>query len=129
MTYIYEKLDVWQKAMQFAGDIVDSLSTISNNDHLQVIITKTEGSAIDIAGAIAMGKSYSSKHDFARHLYQARGALYKTMTLLDLLKRKHVVTGDTFAGFDIQGNKLTAMLSALIKSIYAPKSDNGKQAS
>ncbi len=43
-----------------------------------------------------MGKSYSSKHDFARHLYQARGSLYQTMTQLDLLKRKGVITGDKF---------------------------------
>jgi four helix bundle protein len=129
MTYIYEKLDVWQKAMQFAGDVMESISMVSNKDHLQGILQKTECSAVEIAGTIAMGKSYSSKHDFAKHLYQARGALYKTLTLLDLLKRKHIITGDLFAEFDLQGNKLTAMLSALIKSIYTSRSDDGKQAS
>ena len=129
MTYIYEKLDVWQKAMQFAGDVMDSISMISSKDHHQKILQKTEGSAVDIAGAIAMGKSYSSKHDFARHLYQSRGALYKTMTLLELLKRKRLIAEDKFADFDTRGNQLTAMLTSLIKSIYAPKADNGKQSS
>jgi len=128
MTYIYEKLDVWQKAMQFASDVIDSISMINNNGYHQEILQKTEGSAAGIAGAIAMGKSYSSKHDFARHLYQARGSLYQTMTQLDLLKRKGVIANDKFTEFDTTGNQLTAMLTALIKSIYAPKSDNGKQA-
>jgi len=129
MSYIYEKLDVWQKAMQFAGDVIESVSRMSSKDHHQEVLQKAEGSAVNIAGAIAMGKSYSSKHDFARHLYQSRGSLYKTMTLLELLKRKHLITEEIFADFDNRGNQLTAMLTALIKSIYAPKSDNDKQPS
>ena len=129
MTYIYEKLDVWQKAMQFAGDVIDSVSMMNSKDYHQEVLEKTEGSAAGIAGAIAMGKSYSSKHDFARHLYHSRGALYETMTLLELLKRKRLVAEDKFADFDTRANQLTAMLTALIKSIYTPKSDNGKQSS
>lgn len=129
MTYIYEKLDVWQKAMQFAGDVIETLSMISSKDHHQEVLQKTEGSAAGIAGAIATGKSYSSKHDFARHLYQSRGALYQTMTLLELLKRKRLIAEDKFADFDTRANQLTAMLTALIKSIYTPKSDNGRQPS
>jgi len=128
MTYIYEKLDVWQKAMQFASDVMESMSMISSNGYHQEILQKTEGSAAGIAAAIAMGKSYSSKHDFARHLYQARGSMYQTMTQLDLLKRKGVISSDKFTEFDATGNQLTAMLTALIKSIYTPKPDNGKQA-
>ncbi|MDX2447225.1 MAG: four helix bundle protein [Desulfobacterales bacterium] len=123
MSYIYEKLDVWQKAMQFAGDVIDSVSMMGSKDPHQEILQQTEGSAVTIAGAIAMGKSYSSKHDFARHLYQSRGALYKTMTLLELLKRNHLITEEIFAGFDNKGNQLTAMLTSLIKSIYTPKND------
>jgi four helix bundle protein len=129
MTYIYEKLDVWQKAMQFAGDVIESMTMTSSQEHHQEVFQKTEGSAADIAGAIAMGKSYSSKHDFARHLYQSRGALYKTMTLLELLKRKRIIAEEKFADFDTRGNQLTAMLTALIKSVYASKSDNGKPSS
>ena len=129
MTYIYEKLDVWQKAMQFASDVMESISMINSNGNHQEILRNTEGSAAGIAAAIAMGKSYSSKHDFARHLYQARGSLYQTMTQLDLLKRKDLISGDKFTEFDTTGNRLAAMLTALIKSIYAPKADNDKQAS
>lgn len=123
MSYIYEKLDVWQKAMQFAGDVIESVSVMSSKDLHQEILQKVEGGAANIAGTIAMGKSFSSKHDFARHLYQSRGALYKTMTLLELLKRKHLIDEEIFVDFDNRGNQLTAMLTSLIKSIYAPKND------
>ena len=126
MTYMYEKLDVWQQAMQFAVDVINSVSAITRADHHQQVLQKTEASAAGIAAAIAMGKSYSSKHDFARHLYQARGAVYETMTILELLKRKNIIAAEKFADFDTMGNKLTAMLTALIKSVYAPKSDNDR---
>ena len=126
MTYIYEKLDVWQKAMQFAGRVIDAVSAGNIAEHHQLVLQKIEASATGVAGAIAMGKSYSSKHDFARHLYQSRGAVYETMTLLELLKRKNVLSEDKFTEFDASGNQLTAMLTALIKSIYKPKPDNAK---
>ena len=127
MTYIYEKLDVWQKAIQFAGDVMESMSTMNEKNGHEEVLGKTEASAVSIAGAIAMGKSYSSKHDFARHLYQSRGALYETMTLLELIKRKNLISENKFAYFDTQGNQLTAMLTALIKAIYTPKPDRDTQ--
>ena len=127
MTYIYEKLDVWQKAMQFATNVIEAITAINSSEQHQKMLQETEGSAAGIAGAIALGKSYSSKHDFARHLYQARGSLYKTMTLLELLKRKNIITDNSFTEFDNMGNKLTAMLTALIKAIYTPKTDNAKE--
>ena len=51
------------------------------------------------------------------------------LTLLELLKRKRLIAEDKFADFDTRANQLTAMLTALIKSIYTPKSDNGRQPS
>jgi len=121
MTYIYEKLEVWQKAMQFAGKIMDTISETSSIDGYQRILQNLGASSTKIAATIAAGKSYSSKHDFARHLYRSRGALYETMTMLDLLKQKQILAEDKFAEFDASANQLVAMLTNLVKSIYKPK--------
>lgn len=126
MTYIYENLEIWKKAMQFAMDVNEAIRSTSYADTQLQVLQITEASAVSVAGTIAAGKSFSSKHDFARHLYRARGALYETMTLLELLKRKNLITSDQFGTFDSNGNILTAMITALIKSIYTPKSDNEK---
>ncbi len=126
MTYIYEKLDVWQKAMQFSGKIMDTISATTNADGYQQILRNLGARSTKIAGAIAAGKSYSSKHDFARHLYQSRGALYETMTMLELLKQKQILSENKFIEFDAAANQLTAMLTNLVKSIYKPKTDNTK---
>lgn len=126
MTYIYEKLDVWQKAMQFAGKIMDTVSTSVNAHEYQKVMQNIGAKSTQIAGAIAAGKSYTSKHDFAKHLYRSRGALYETMTMLELLKQKQIIPEDKYIEFDASANQITAMLTNLVKSLYKPKSDNAK---
>jgi len=128
MTYIYEKLDVWKIALQFASDVMETVSTLPNTEPNRWILQKTEVSAAGISSAIAAGKSYRSKHDFVSHLYQARGALYETMTLLALLKQNNIIRERKFIDFNTSGNQLAAMLTALIKSIYAPKASDEKAA-
>jgi four helix bundle protein len=126
MTYVYEKLDVWQKAMQFSGKIMDTVSVSVNADGYQKIMQNLGAKSAQISGAIAAGKSHSAKHDFARHLYQARGALYETMTMLELLKQKQILSEDKFIEFDALANQIVAMLTNLVKSIYKPKTDHAK---
>ncbi|MBT8352014.1 MAG: four helix bundle protein [Deltaproteobacteria bacterium] len=126
MTYIYEKLDVWQKAMQFAGKIMDTVPTSVNAHEYQKVMQNIGAKSTQIAGAIAAGKSYTSKHDFAKHLYRSRGALYETMTMLELLKQKQIIPEDKYIEFDASANQITAMLTNLVKSLYKPKSDNAK---
>lgn len=121
MEYYYEKLEVWKQAVDFAISISDNLSGRREGNNHQHIIQELEKSAAHIATAIAKGKGYVSKNDFTHHLYQARGSVYETMTLLEILKRKHVVNEDQYANFDATGQKLAAMLTGLIKSIYNPK--------
>ncbi len=126
MTYVYEKLDVWQKAMQFSGKILDTVSVSGNTDGYQKVMQNLVAKSTQIAGAIAAGKSHSSKHDFAKHLYRSRGALYETMTMLELLKQKQILSEDKFVEFDGAANQIVAMLTNLVKSIYKPKNDHAK---
>ena len=126
MTYIYEKLDVWQKAMQFSVKIMDTVSASVNADGYQKVMQNLGAKSAQVAGAIAAGKSHTSKHDFAKHLYQSRGALYEAMTILELLKQKQILSEDEFIEFDASANQIVAMLTNLVKSIYKPKTDHAK---
>jgi len=123
MTYVYEKLDVWQKAMHFSGKILDTASACANTDGYQQVIQNLGAKSAQIAGAIAAGKSYRAKHDFAEHLYQSRGALYETMTMLELLKQKQILSEEKFVEFDASANQIVAMLTNLVKSIYKPQNN------
>ena len=87
-----------------------------------------EKSAMNVSMAIAKGKGYPSKHDFAKHLYLARGSVYESMTLLEILKRNQAISENQYTEFGESGDKVAAMLGGLIKAMYKPKEDqDGKK--
>ena len=127
MDYPYEKLDVWKKALDFNMKI---LTTVANNSKIkqhQMVARALEESATSIATGIAEGKSYPSGQDFSRHLYRSRGGIYKTMTLLKQLTKQKIIPGQQYTELDEAAQRLTAMLSALIKSISNKNSEHAKK--
>ncbi|MEN8244755.1 MAG: four helix bundle protein [Thermodesulfobacteriota bacterium] len=118
MEFVYEKLEVWKTAVDFGTRAMKLANEKSEDQHLSVIMQGIQKGALNISTAIAKGKGYPSKHDFAKHLYLSRGSVYETMTLIEILKRKAVISNDTYTEFEEMGNKTAAMLSALINSLY-----------
>ncbi len=127
MEFIYEKLDVWQTAVDFGTKAMKFAGEKSEDQHLSTIMQGIQKGAMNVSTAIAKGKGYPSKHDFAKHLYLARGSVYETMTLLEILKRKKAISDDQYTEFEEMGNKTAAMLGGLIKSIYKPAEDKEDQ--
>jgi len=120
MEFIYEKLEVWKTAVDFGIRAMKLAVDKAEDNNLRSILQELEKSAMNVSMAIAKGKGYPSKHDFAKHLYLARGSVYETMTLIKILKRKQSISDDTYTEFEEMGNKTAAMLGGLIKSIYKP---------
>ena len=123
MEFIYEKLDVWNKAVEFGIKAMKLAADKSDESSLKTILQGVEESAMNVSMAIAKGKSYPSKHDFAKHLYLSRGSVYETMTLLEILKRKHVISDDQYTEFENSGDKVAAMLGGLLKAMYKKTED------
>ena len=123
MEFIYEKLDVWKTAVIFGLKSMKLASEKSEDKNLSTIMQGIQASAINVSTAIAKGKGYPSKHDFAKHLYQSRGSVYETMTLLEILKQKKEISDDRYTDFEETGNKVAAMLGGLLKAMYKPKDD------
>jgi four helix bundle protein len=120
MEFIYEKLDVWKTAVEFGIKAMKLASDKSDEKKLATIMQTLQKSAMGVSTAIAKGKSYPSKHDFATHLYQSRGSVYETMTLLEILKRKQAISNDVYTAFEETGNKVAAMLGGLLKAMFKP---------
>ena len=121
MEFIYEKLDVWQTAVDFGIKAMKLAKEKYDDKQLSTIMQAFQEGALNVSTSIAKGKGYPSKHDFAKHLYLSRGFVYETMTLLEILKRNQAISNDQFSEFEEMGNKTAAMLGGLIKSIYRPK--------
>jgi len=120
MEFIYEKLEVWKTAVDFGIKAMKLAKEKYDDKQLSTIMQGVQKGAMNVSTAIARGKGYPSKHDFAKHLYLSRGSVYETMTLLEILKRNHAISDDRFTEFEEMGNKTAAMLGGLIKAIYKP---------
>jgi len=86
MKFAYENLDVWNKAVDFAVDVIDVVEDISTDRKHYRLLEQIEASSTSVAANIAKGKGRFSKKEFVRYLYVSRGSLYETMTLLEVFR-------------------------------------------
>jgi four helix bundle protein len=113
----YEDLDVWNKAVEFAVNVINVVENISTDRKHYRLLEQIEASATSIAMNIAEGKGRFSKKEFVQYLYISRGSLYETMTLLEILRRMKWIADDSYSQLEGQGKEIAAMTKGLINSI------------
>ncbi len=70
---------------------------------------------------IAEGKGRYSKKEFVQFLFIARGSLYETTTLLEILHRQGWIELTLFRKLKTDATEIAKMLNSLINSIKFPK--------
>jgi four helix bundle protein len=117
MKFAYENLEVWNKAVDFAVDVIDAVEKISTDRKHYRLLEQIEACSTSIAMNIAEGKGRFSKKEFVHFLYISRGSLYETMTLLEVFRRKKWITDSEYAKLEKDGIEIAAMIKGLINSI------------
>ena len=84
----YKDLEVWQRAVQFAVDVIDLVESISTGRKHYRLFEQIEASSSSVPMNIAEGKGRFSKKEFTQYLYISRGSLYETLTVLEIFYRK-----------------------------------------
>ena len=111
-------MEVWNKAVNFAVDVIDTVEEISSHGRKHYrLFEQVESCSTSVAMNIAEGKGRFSKKEFTHYLYIARGSLYETMTLLEILRRKKWITDESFYGIETQGKEIASMIKGLINSL------------
>jgi four helix bundle protein len=122
MKFGYEDLDVWNKAVDFAVEIIERVENISTDRKHYRLLEQIEGSSTSISMNIAEGKGRFSKKEFVQYLYISRGSLYETMTLLEIFKRTKWISNKCYSELETHGKEIASMLKGLINSILNKKS-------
>jgi len=122
MKFGYEDLDVWNKAVEFAVEVIDLVENITTDRKHYRLLEQIESSSASVSMNIAEGKGRYSKKEFVQYLYISRGSLYETMTLLEIFKRKKWISEKSFSKFEQRGKEIASMLKGLINSISYKKS-------
>ena len=117
MKFGYEDLDVWNKAVEFAVEVIELVENISTHRKHYRLLEQVEASSASISMNIAEGKGRFSKKEFVQYLYISRGSLYETMTLLEIFRRKKWISEKGYSKVEIDGKQIVSMLKGLINSI------------
>ena len=113
----FEELEVWQKAVEFAKQVIDIAERIQTDRKHYRLIEQVEAASTSIALNIAEGKGRYSKKEFMQFLYVARGSLYETITLLIIFYKNGWLEQEELERIKTFGDEIGKMLSGLISSI------------
>ena len=117
MGFAFEKLKVYQRALDFAIAVIDIIDEINTPRKHYRLIEQLEASCTSIALNISEGKGRFSKKEFKHFLYISRGSLYETVTMLQIFKKKNWLETVSYNRLYSEAEEINRMLSGLINSI------------
>ena len=112
----FEKLEVWQLAVEFADFILGLLETFPANKHLR-LVGQMEAAVCSIAQNVAEGKGRQYKKEFIQFLYIAEGSLFEVLTLTELFKRRRLIEDKEAIEIRKQAETIDRKLHGLINSL------------
>jgi len=83
----FEKLDVWQLAVDLADYVLELLEDFPTNQHLR-LVGQMEAAVTSPAQNIAEGKGRQYKKEFIQYLHIAQDSLYEVVTLNEVFRRR-----------------------------------------
>ena len=91
----FEKLDIWQKAIQFA-DLVYRVSRSFPDEERFGLTSQMRKAAISISSNIAEGASRYSRNDYARFVEIATGSVFEVVSQAFISRNQKFLTEQDF---------------------------------
>ncbi len=115
--YNFERLEVWQKAVEFADNILALLDEIETTRKHYRLFEQMESACTSIPMNIAEGKGRYSRKEFKQFLYIARGSLFEVVTLLTIFQKRKWISAEKYNSLKDNSFQIGKMLSGLINSL------------
>jgi four helix bundle protein len=112
----FEKLEVWQLAVDLADFIFNLLETFPPNKHFR-IISQMEAAVTGISQNIAEGKGRQYKKEFIQFLYIAEGCLFEVLALIEIMRRRKLISDNDAMGIRERSEVIDRKLHGLINSV------------
>ncbi|HSH37193.1 MAG TPA: four helix bundle protein [Chthoniobacterales bacterium] len=112
----FEKLDVWQRAIDFA-DLVYSDTRGFPADERFGLTNQMRRAAVSVSSNMAEGTSQSSKADFARFVEISTGSLCEVVSQLFIARRQGFLTDEQFKTLYAAAEEQSKMQSGLRRSL------------
>ena len=115
-TFNFEKLDVWQAAIQFA-DLVYKITKEFPEHERFGLINQMRRAAVSISSNIAEGSSRSSRADFAQFVEIATGSLFEVLSQAKVSLNQQFLSQTAYEEIATVAEKQCRMLSGLRRSL------------
>ncbi len=115
MTFMFEKLDVYQKAVDFADQAASLTEQFPRG--YGYLADQLNRAALSIATNIAEGNGRFTKADRRNFFIIARGSAQECVPLLELAKRRGLINDEQHADRHCQLEEIAKMISGLINSL------------
>jgi four helix bundle protein len=114
----FEKLDVWQKAIDFADHIYNETRAFPAEERFG-LTNQLRRAAVSISSNLAEGSSRSSKNDFARFAEIATGSVFEVVSQAFIAQRQSFLGENQFQKIYADAEELSRMLSGLRRSLLS----------
>ena len=108
----FEKLEVWQKAVEFAGTIYGITKTFPREEMFGLVM-QMRRAAVSVAANIAEGASRTSGKDQARFFEIAYGSLNEIVTMSHIALGQSYMKSDELVAIRLEISDMCRMLSGL----------------
>ena len=112
----FEKLAVWQIAVELADFTLNLLDSFPVNRHFR-LIGQMEAAVASIAQNIAEGKGRQYRKEFVQFLYIAEGSLFEVLTLTEIFRRRGLIKEEKIIEIRKKAEVIDRKLHGLINSL------------
>jgi four helix bundle protein len=116
MAFEFEKLEVYQKALDFADRVYKITREFPENERYG-IISQLRRAAISISANIAEGSGRYHKKDFTQYLRISRSSAYECVPLFEISFRQKYIDAGTHDEIVKSCNEIARMLNGLINAV------------
>ena len=113
MAFIFENLDVYKKAIDFADGIYELTKDFPKGNYY--LADQLNRAALSISANLAEGNGRYHKADRANFFRIARGSAFECIPLLEMCRRRKLLDADTHSSLRLKLENVSKMLSGLMK--------------
>ena len=113
MSFLFEKLEVYQRAVDLAAKISQLTKTFPAQGHYH-LVDQSRRASLSISSNIAEGNGRWHVKDRKNFFWIARGSAFECVPLLELCKRENLLSEVNWAELKEELEVLSKMLTALI---------------
>ena len=114
----FEKLEVWQKAIDFA-DLVYRETRLFPAEERFGLTNQMRRAAVSVSSNLAEGCSRTSQNDFARFVEIATGSVFEVVSQAFISRREGFMNEESFRALYSAAEEQSRMLSGLRRSLLS----------